>query len=158
MVRTGSRVSLKPQPRLRSNLLCLSRRLRRRLRLLRFITKLGTGTGTVKGTAIREICPGSIWLLGVRLIKAVRSFQFPNFLLACVCQCGIRIKIIWMAKRKKLMVVDTKHVPCKFFRQGACQAGPACPFLHSTDAAIDYAPCKYFTKVLYLACFVGFGC
>lgn len=42
---------------------------------------------------------------------------------------------------------DTKHVPCKFFRQGACQAGPACPFLHSTDAAIDYAPCKYFTKV-----------
>lgn len=44
-------------------------------------------------------------------------------------------------------VTDTKHVPCKFFRQGACQAGPACPFLHSTDAAIEYAPCKYFTKV-----------
>ncbi|KAJ5594531.1 uncharacterized protein N7459_000739 [Penicillium hispanicum] len=41
---------------------------------------------------------------------------------------------------------NTKHVPCKFFRQGACQAGPACPFLHSTDAAVDYAPCKYFTK------------
>ncbi|KAJ6009747.1 hypothetical protein N7499_004853 [Penicillium canescens] len=41
---------------------------------------------------------------------------------------------------------NTKHVPCKFFRQGACQAGPACPFLHSTDAGIDYAPCKYFTK------------
>ncbi|KAL4894344.1 hypothetical protein BDV59DRAFT_176268 [Aspergillus ambiguus] len=41
---------------------------------------------------------------------------------------------------------NTKHVPCKFFRQGACQAGPACPFLHSTDSAIDYAPCKYFTK------------
>ncbi|KAJ6032381.1 hypothetical protein N7540_003113 [Penicillium herquei] len=41
---------------------------------------------------------------------------------------------------------NTKHVPCKFFRQGACQAGPACPFLHSTDAAVDYAPCKYFSK------------
>ncbi|KAJ5667952.1 uncharacterized protein N7477_006522 [Penicillium maclennaniae] len=41
---------------------------------------------------------------------------------------------------------NTKHVPCKFFRQGACQAGPACPFLHSTDSAVDYAPCKYFTK------------
>ncbi|CAG7997659.1 unnamed protein product [Penicillium nalgiovense] len=41
---------------------------------------------------------------------------------------------------------NTKHVPCKFFRQGACQAGPACPFLHSTDAGIDYAPCKYFAK------------
>ncbi|KAJ5573051.1 Zinc finger CCCH-type [Penicillium hetheringtonii] len=41
---------------------------------------------------------------------------------------------------------NTKHVPCKFFRQGACQAGPACPFLHSTDTAVDYAPCKYFSK------------
>ncbi|PGH12561.1 hypothetical protein AJ79_04182 [Helicocarpus griseus UAMH5409] len=41
---------------------------------------------------------------------------------------------------------NTKHVPCKFFRQGACQAGPACPFLHSTDSTIDSAPCKYFTK------------
>ncbi|KAJ5116478.1 Zinc finger CCCH-type [Penicillium angulare] len=41
---------------------------------------------------------------------------------------------------------NTRHVPCKFFRQGACQAGPACPFLHSTDSAIDYAPCKYFSK------------
>ncbi|CAI7668090.1 unnamed protein product [Penicillium bialowiezense] len=41
---------------------------------------------------------------------------------------------------------NTKHVPCKFFRQGACQAGPACPFLHSTDAGIEYAPCKYFAK------------
>ncbi|KAJ5965993.1 hypothetical protein N7481_012707 [Penicillium waksmanii] len=45
-----------------------------------------------------------------------------------------------------LSSADTKHVPCKFFRQGACQAGPACPFLHSTDTAIDYAPCKYFSK------------
>ncbi|KAK2875126.1 hypothetical protein FQN49_001752 [Arthroderma sp. PD_2] len=41
---------------------------------------------------------------------------------------------------------NTKHVPCKFFRQGTCQAGPACPFLHSTDNTIDSAPCKYFTK------------
>jgi hypothetical protein len=48
-----------------------------------------------------------------------------------------------------ILAVDTKHVPCKFFRQGACQAGPACPFLHSTDAAVDYAPCKYFTKVSF---------
>ncbi|ODH27740.1 hypothetical protein ACO22_04126 [Paracoccidioides brasiliensis] len=41
---------------------------------------------------------------------------------------------------------NTKHVPCKFFRQGACQAGPACPFLHSTDSSVDSAPCKYFSK------------
>ncbi|KAL4907617.1 hypothetical protein BDW74DRAFT_147853 [Aspergillus multicolor] len=51
-----------------------------------------------------------------------------------------------MAARSPPNQSNTKHVPCKFFRQGACQAGPACPFLHSTDAAIEYAPCKYFTK------------
>ncbi|KAL6233502.1 hypothetical protein BDW75DRAFT_215004 [Aspergillus navahoensis] len=51
-----------------------------------------------------------------------------------------------MAARSPPSQSNTKHVPCKFFRQGACQAGPACPFLHSTDAAIEYAPCKYFTK------------
>lgn len=51
-----------------------------------------------------------------------------------------------MAARSPPNHSNTKHVPCKFFRQGACQAGPACPFLHSTDAAVDFAPCKYFTK------------
>ncbi|OJJ00973.1 hypothetical protein ASPVEDRAFT_127328 [Aspergillus versicolor CBS 583.65] len=51
-----------------------------------------------------------------------------------------------MAARSPPNQSNTKHVPCKFFRQGACQAGPACPFLHSTDSAIEYAPCKYFTK------------
>ena len=38
---------------------------------------------------------------------------------------------------------DTSHVPCKFYRQGTCQAGKACPFLHSEDVGI----CKYFQKV-----------
>ncbi|KAL5332813.1 hypothetical protein BJX70DRAFT_392680 [Aspergillus crustosus] len=51
-----------------------------------------------------------------------------------------------MAARSPPNQSNTKHVPCKFFRQGACQAGPACPFLHSTDNTIEYAPCKYFTK------------
>ncbi|KAF2088525.1 hypothetical protein K490DRAFT_39291 [Saccharata proteae CBS 121410] len=41
---------------------------------------------------------------------------------------------------------STSHVPCKFFRQGVCQAGKACPFLHSTEPATDTAPCKYFQK------------
>ena len=41
---------------------------------------------------------------------------------------------------------DTKHVPCKFFRQGACQAGAACPFSHSMDPQTHQAPCKYFSK------------
>ncbi|KAL3470194.1 hypothetical protein BJX99DRAFT_239940 [Aspergillus californicus] len=51
-----------------------------------------------------------------------------------------------MAARSPPNQSNTKHVPCKFFRQGACQAGPACPFLHSTDTSTEYAPCKYFSK------------
>jgi len=34
------------------------------------------------------------------------------------------------------------QVPCKFFRQGACQAGKACLFLHSEAPTV----CKYFQK------------
>ncbi|KAI9888991.1 MAG: hypothetical protein M1814_006049 [Vezdaea aestivalis] len=41
---------------------------------------------------------------------------------------------------------NTSHVPCKFFRQGACQAGKACPFSHAIDVATDHTPCKYFAK------------
>lgn len=72
VVRTDSPASLEPpplRPRPRNHL-CLCRRLRRRRLLLRFITGMGPGPGA----AIREICPGSIWLLEVRLIKAVRYF------------------------------------------------------------------------------------
>ena len=45
------------------------------------------------------------------------------------------------------LVEDTSHVPCKFFRSGQCQAGKACPFLHSTDDTTVDTPCKYFAKV-----------
>ncbi|KIW61565.1 hypothetical protein PV05_01670 [Exophiala xenobiotica] len=41
---------------------------------------------------------------------------------------------------------NTKHVPCKFFRQGACQAGNACPFSHALESISHQAPCKYFMK------------
>lgn len=41
---------------------------------------------------------------------------------------------------------DTSHVPCKFFRQGACQAGAACPFSHDLGTAAETI-CKYFAKV-----------
>ncbi|KAI0453912.1 hypothetical protein F5B21DRAFT_264734 [Xylaria acuta] len=41
---------------------------------------------------------------------------------------------------------NTSHVPCKFFRQGACQAGSACPFSHDLGAAAETV-CKYFAKV-----------
>jgi len=43
-------------------------------------------------------------------------------------------------------ILDTSHVPCKFFRQGACQAGSACPFSHDISANAD-SVCKYFAKV-----------
>ncbi|ELR03843.1 hypothetical protein VC83_04701 [Pseudogymnoascus destructans] len=40
---------------------------------------------------------------------------------------------------------NTSHVPCKFFRQGACQAGKACPFSHDLLSTTDNV-CKYFAK------------
>ncbi|KAH7018166.1 uncharacterized protein B0I36DRAFT_253690 [Microdochium trichocladiopsis] len=40
---------------------------------------------------------------------------------------------------------NTSHVPCKFFRQGACQAGSACPFSHDLGNAAETV-CKYFAK------------
>ncbi|KAH7327730.1 hypothetical protein B0I35DRAFT_447899 [Stachybotrys elegans] len=40
---------------------------------------------------------------------------------------------------------NTAHVPCKFFRQGACQAGNSCPFSHDLGAAAENI-CKYFAK------------
>lgn len=39
------------------------------------------------------------------------------------------------------------HVPCKFFRQGTCQAGSSCPFSHSLDSTTaDQTPCEYFKR------------
>lgn len=49
------------------------------------------------------------------------------------------------------MSADLSHVPCKFFRQGTCQAGKACPFLHSMDGGNEQMPCKYFQKVAILS-------
>ncbi|ODA81367.1 hypothetical protein RJ55_04332 [Drechmeria coniospora] len=40
---------------------------------------------------------------------------------------------------------NTSHVPCKFFRQGACQAGAACPFSHDIGTSTETV-CKYFAK------------
>lgn len=43
---------------------------------------------------------------------------------------------------------NLSHVPCKFFRQGNCQAGNSCPFSHNLDGSLaaDKLPCKYFQK------------
>ena len=51
--------------------------------------------------------------------------------------------------------IDTSHVPCKFFKIGQCQAGKACPFLHSTDTSKFETPCKYFAKVWPIAVSIG---
>lgn len=50
----------------------------------------------------------------------------------------------------RALETDTSHVPCKFFRQGACQAGNACPFSHDLSAASENV-CKYFAKVRRLS-------
>lgn len=43
---------------------------------------------------------------------------------------------------------NLSHVPCKFHRQGNCQAGSSCPFSHSLDGSLaaNKLPCKYFQK------------
>jgi hypothetical protein len=49
----------------------------------------------------------------------------------------------WREVKIWLTMATASHVPCKFFRQGTCQAGAACPFLHGELSQ----PCKYFQKV-----------
>ncbi|KAI5952778.1 hypothetical protein KGF54_003645 [Candida jiufengensis] len=43
---------------------------------------------------------------------------------------------------------NLSHVPCKFYKQGICQAGDSCPFSHNIEGALaaDKIPCKYFLK------------
>ncbi|GEQ72329.1 hypothetical protein JCM33374_g6016 [Metschnikowia sp. JCM 33374] len=43
---------------------------------------------------------------------------------------------------------NLSHVPCKFFKQGICQAGKSCPFSHNLDGSLsaEKLPCKYFQK------------
>lgn len=43
---------------------------------------------------------------------------------------------------------NLSHVPCKFYRQGACQAGSSCPFSHNFEGSLaaEKLPCKYFQK------------
>ncbi|KAK3111765.1 hypothetical protein LTR53_012652 [Teratosphaeriaceae sp. CCFEE 6253] len=51
-----------------------------------------------------------------------------------------------MSTRRLRRSADTQHVPCKFFLQGACQAGRMCPFSHDLEATTRPAVCKYFAK------------
>ncbi|KAK9711451.1 E3 ubiquitin-protein ligase makorin-1, variant 3 [Basidiobolus ranarum] len=39
-----------------------------------------------------------------------------------------------------------QHVPCKFFKNGACNAGKNCIFSHSMDLNPESAVCKYYLK------------
>ncbi|KDQ09049.1 hypothetical protein BOTBODRAFT_37425 [Botryobasidium botryosum FD-172 SS1] len=42
---------------------------------------------------------------------------------------------------------DLSHVPCKFFRVGACTAGPACPFSHiASEPGQQKQVCNWFVK------------
>ncbi|TKA60104.1 hypothetical protein B0A55_11522 [Friedmanniomyces simplex] len=51
-----------------------------------------------------------------------------------------------LGARRLRRSADTQHVPCKFFLQGACQAGRMCPFSHDLESTTRPAPCKYFAK------------
>ena len=44
------------------------------------------------------------------------------------------------------LILDLQHVPCKFFRQGACTAGQNCPFSHSLEPEMEMRVCKYFQR------------
>ncbi|KAK9764801.1 hypothetical protein K7432_007399, partial [Basidiobolus ranarum] len=39
-----------------------------------------------------------------------------------------------------------QHVPCKFYKNGACNAGKNCIFSHSMDANPESSVCKYYLK------------
>ncbi|KAF5356910.1 hypothetical protein D9756_006408 [Leucocoprinus leucothites] len=42
---------------------------------------------------------------------------------------------------------DLSHVPCKFFKVGACTAGSSCPFSHaSAEPGAQKEPCAWFVK------------
>lgn len=53
-----------------------------------------------------------------------------------------------LALDKDLNSKNLLHVPCKFYKQGICQAGSSCPFSHNLDGSLaaDKLPCKYFQK------------
>ncbi|KAF9386035.1 hypothetical protein CPB97_004175, partial [Podila verticillata] len=41
---------------------------------------------------------------------------------------------------------NLQHIPCKFFKSGACTAGKNCLFSHNRDASPEQHVCKYFLK------------
>ncbi|KAF8925093.1 hypothetical protein BGZ58_001148 [Dissophora ornata] len=43
-------------------------------------------------------------------------------------------------------VSNLQHIPCKFFKSGACTAGKNCSFSHSRDPPSENFVCKYFLK------------
>lgn len=57
-----------------------------------------------------------------------------------------KVSVITEINNKNQPSKNLSHVPCKFFRQGACQAGNSCPFSHAIDLSVEPQPCKYFQK------------
>ncbi|KAK5114458.1 hypothetical protein LTR62_002393 [Meristemomyces frigidus] len=51
-----------------------------------------------------------------------------------------------LGERRLRRSADTKHVPCKFYLQGTCQAGHSCPFSHDLESTTRPMPCKYYSK------------
>jgi hypothetical protein len=76
-------------------------------------------------------------------VPQVRCLALPCLALPCACVPVAPNHLLGVTDSTS---TDTSHVPCKFFRQGACQAGNACPFSHDLGAASETV-CKYFAKV-----------
>ncbi|KAF9281348.1 hypothetical protein BGZ68_006706 [Mortierella alpina] len=51
-----------------------------------------------------------------------------------------------MARSPSSYTANLQHIPCKFFKSGACTAGKNCLFSHSRDPPSENFVCKYFLK------------
>lgn len=51
-----------------------------------------------------------------------------------------------MITKSSIPVKLYPHVPCKFYQQGACQAGANCPFSHNLNTCRERPVCKYFQR------------
>lgn len=84
---------------------------------------------------------------------AIPNFPARRTFRSCISLHGVPVAPVWREPATLVLIcplkLDTSHVPCKFFRQGACQAGNACPFSHDLGSAAETV-CKYFAKVCVL--------
>ncbi|EMG46037.1 LEE1 Zinc finger protein LEE1 [Candida maltosa Xu316] len=92
--------------------------------------------------------PQSTSPLSVRKYRESKSFDFSSIQAQLPPNTGPPGTVPITNGSNSTNNKNLSHVPCKFFRQGICQAGNSCPFSHNLDGALgaDKLPCKYFQK------------